>query len=89
MSRFDRRLEPIPAPDAIKQVDFVMAELRPGKVSIGWKFNGQATCHFFFFDMTPQAAAETMRHILDQEITDKDIARLDWRAVYLPVEGSK
>lgn len=86
MSRFDPRTEPPPAPENIQQVEFVMAELRLGKVSIGWRFNQQNTVHFFYFDLTPQAAAETMKKIVDRQITDKDIALLDWQAVYLPIE---
>ena len=89
MTKYDPRLEPPPAPGDIHHIEFVMAELKPGKISIGWRLNGQSTCHFFFCDMMSDQAAETMKRILDQEITDKDIAKLNWQAVYLPVEKGK
>lgn len=89
MSKFDPRTVPPPTPENIKQVDFVMAELKPGKVSIGWRFNGQDTVHLFYFNLSPDEAAQTMKQIIDKQITDKDIARLDWQAVYLPIRESR
>lgn len=83
-NEYERRLDRPPLPQNIKEVELVLAELRTGKVSVGWRFNRQHTVHFFYLHRRPEEAAEIAARITRGEMTSQHIAMLDWHAVYLP-----
>ena len=68
----------------IKEWQVVMAELVTGTASVGVRFNQEDTVHFFLLHATPGEAASVVADIARGNITLRDIATYDWRAVTLP-----
>lgn len=64
----------------------VLAELEPGKVSVGFRFGDDEYIQVFADGLTPQQATQMLQDIQEKRITAEDIAARDWRAVRLPAE---
>lgn len=64
----------------------VLAELEPGKVSVGFRFGGDEYIQVFAEGLTPEQATQMLKDIQEQRITAEDLAARDWRAVRLPLE---
>lgn len=76
-----------PAPDIpFRKWAVVMAELKPGTVSVGIRFDEDPTAHFFMLHKTPAEATKVVADIAKGTITLKDIAGYDWQAVELPFD---
>lgn len=64
----------------------VLAELEPGKVSVGFRFGDDEYIQVFADGLTPEQAAQMLKDIQEKRITAEQITARDWRAVHLPPE---
>jgi hypothetical protein len=77
-----------PQPEA-EELALVMAELIPGKVSVGFRLGQEDMIDIFAENLSPQEAAQLSADISQGRIDMEELSRRPMREVYFPIDQAK
>ncbi len=86
---FEARQGKHPRENESEDLTLVLAELTPGKVSVGFRLGQQDMVDLFAEDLSPQEAAQLAADISQGRVDLEELSRRPMREVYFPIDQAE